>query len=143
MKSAAAIAFDHRPSRWIAAAAAAVLAIALAAIAASGIGAWLQWPLGVAAAAYAAFEVRRFLSSPVQRLAWHEAGHWRVLLRDGAEHTAELRHAIVRGAWIVLILQRGAARLPIVLGPDNCDADTRRRLRVRLGRAPSDLQPAA
>jgi toxin CptA len=143
MKSATAIAFDHRPSRWVIVAVGAMLALALAAVALSGIASWLKLSAAIVAIAYGAFELRRFVASPLCRLAWHEAGHWRIVLRGGTEHTAELRHALVRGAWIVLVLQCGAARLPVVLGPDNCDADTRRRLRVRLARTQAAVQAAA
>jgi hypothetical protein len=41
----------------------------------------------------------------------------------------------MRGAWIVLRLRlNDNRRLALVLGPDNCNADTHRRLRVRLAR---------
>jgi hypothetical protein len=143
MKSAAAIAFNHRPSRWIAAAIGAMLALALSALALSDIAALPKLLVGTAALAYGALELRRFIGTPVRRLAWHEAGHWRIVLRDGTEHNAELRHAVVRGAWIVLVLQWGTARLPLVLAPDNCDVDTRRRLRVRLARVQPEVPPAA
>jgi toxin CptA len=135
MKSAAAIAFDHRPSRWLAAVVAIMLVFALVAVALSQFGAAVKIVLGILAIAYAAHALRRFLGSAVRRAAWHEAGHWRVVDAAGIEHLAELHHAVVRGDWIVLNLRRSdGTRLPLVLAPDNSDADLRRRLRVRLAR---------
>jgi toxin CptA len=139
MKSAAAIAFDYRPSRWLAAAVAIMLVSALAAIALSGFGVAVKVVLGIVAIVYAAFALRRFLGTAVRRAAWHEAGHWRVVDAAGVEHLAELHHAVVRGNWIVLNLRRSdGARLPMVLAPDNSDADLRRHLRVRLARGMPD-----
>jgi len=135
MKSAGAIAFDYRPSRLVAAAIVAVLLLALGAIGLSGFGSWPALVLAVLAGAYAAFELRRFWRAPARRLAWQEAGHWRIADRDGHEHTAELRGAVVRGGFVALDLRSEGRRVPIVLAPDNCDADLRRRLRVRLARA--------
>jgi|SRR6185312_13975941 len=135
MKSAAVIAFDHRPSRLLLAAIAAVLSIAIVAVALSGAVLWLKIVLALAAAAYTAFAVRQSSRTAPRRLAWHEAGHWRIVCGDG-EHSAELSGATVRGAWIVLNLRRNdGVRTGVVLAPDNCDEETRRRLRVRLTRA--------
>lgn len=136
MKSAPAIAFDYQPSRWLAASILMVAVLALIALAASGIPPWAAFMLAGVTCAYAALTLRRMLRSPTRRVAWHQAGHWRLADNDGVEHMAELQHAVVRGGWIVLTLRTAdGARLPLVLAPDNCDADVRRRLRVRLARA--------
>jgi toxin CptA len=56
----------------------------------------------------------------------------------GQDHAASLRQASVRGGLIVLRFASPLRRTTtLVLLPDNCDADTRRRLRVRLARADS------
>jgi len=100
--------------------------------------------LGAAAIGYAAFALRRFLRADVRRVAWHAAGHWRIVDTGGQEHVAELAHAVVRGAWIALNLRRvDGARVALLLAPDNCDAELRRRLRVRLARAKADDPHAA
>jgi toxin CptA len=135
MKSAAAIAFDYRPSRWLLAVVIVVAALALLAIALSGISAWAKTGLCVVAGAWAGIALGRFWSPQIRRAAWQAGGHWRVTDHDGNEHIAELQQAVARGAWIVLNLRRGGKkRVALILGPDNCDADTRRRLRVRLAR---------
>ncbi len=132
MKSATAIAFDYRPSRLLAAAIIAVAALAVASVALSGMPLWLKLVAGTAACVYAGFVLRAFLRTGACRIAWLEAGHWRVQNAAG-ERTAELRGASVRGPWIVVRLCGNDRKtLAFVLAPDNSDADTRRRLRVRL-----------
>ena len=98
MKSAPAIAFDYRPSRWLVAAVAAVTLAASIAILQSGLPLALRLALLAAAVAYATYSLRRFRRQAPRRLAWHAAGHWRVADADGGEHTAELARAVVRRA---------------------------------------------
>jgi toxin CptA len=136
MKSAAAIAFDYRPSRLLAAAVIAVTALAVASVALSGMAPWLKLIAGTAACGYSGVVLRAFLRAGPCRIAWLAAGHWRVQGIAG-ERTAELRGASVRGPWIVLRLYGNNRKTDaFVLAPDNSDADTRRRLRVRLLRPP-------
>ena len=132
MKSATAIAFDYRPSRWLLAAIMVIAALALASIAFSGAPAWAKIGLCILAGGWAGFAATRFLRLAIARAAWQPGGHWRVTDGDGNEYVAELHRAVARGAWIVLNLRHGDKRVTLILGPDNCDADTRRRLRVRL-----------
>jgi toxin CptA len=138
MKSVPAIAFDYAPSRWLLAALIGVATVAVLAIAASGIRLWLQLLLAAAACLYAWHSCRSLLRPAIRRCAWYESGHWRVRDMAGQDHAVSLRQASVRGSLIVLRfhspLRRGTT---LVLLPDNCDADTRRRLRVRLARADS------
>lgn len=135
MKSAAAIAFEHRPSRLLVAAIATVLVLALLADALSGLAIVAKLGLGALAIAYAGYSLRRLLGKPVCRAAWHSAGHWRVVDGNGEEHVADLVHATVRADWITLNLRRSdGVRVALVLAPDNSEADIRRRLRVRLAR---------
>ena len=144
MKSAPAIAFEYRPSHWLAATIVLIALLALGALALSGVDFWMKLALAGAACIYAGYTLRHFLRVPARRVAWHAAGHWRVANVGGAEHVAELQHAVVRGDWIVLSLRRSdGVRVSLVLTPDNCDADIRRRLRVRLARARDDAQASA
>ena len=140
MKSAPAIAFDYAPSRWLAAAIMAIALLALVAVAFTGIGMWTKLALGCAVVAYAARAVWEHAHGSVRRVAWHQAGHWRIAHADGEERVAELRHAVVRGAWLVLTLcATDGKRVALILGPDNSEADVRRRLRVRLARAHEEV----
>ncbi len=136
MKSAPAIAFDYVPSRWLAAAIVSVAVLALVSVALTGVSVWLKLATGCAVVGYTAHSLRRHLGTSMRRIAWHEAGHWKIAHADGQERVAELQHAVVRGGWLVLTLRAGDdKRVALILGPDNSDADVRRRLRVRLARA--------
>lgn len=139
MKSAPAIAFDYRPSRSVAAAIVTIASLAIVAVVLSGIDPWIRLAVGFAACGYATLALWRFLASPVRRVAWHEAGHWRVVQADGQDRVAELRQAVVRGAWITLILRLTDGKdVALVLAFDNSDAELRRCLRVRLTRTAPD-----
>ena len=136
MKSAPAIAFDYVPSRWLAAAIVAAAVLALVSVALTGVSAWLKLAIGCAVVGYAAHSLWRHLGASMRRVAWHEAGHWKSAHASGEERVAELQNAVVRGGWLVLTLRSGnGERVALILGPDNSDADVRRRLRVRLARA--------
>jgi len=138
MKSVPAIAFDYRPSRWLLLAIVVIAALALVAIALCGLNPLIKLVLAALVAAYALHSAWRFLHPPFVRIMWHSAGHWR--LRDAAEReqVGELRHAVVLGALIVLMLRVDPKRIcSFVLLPDNVDDETRRRLRVRLARTDS------
>ncbi len=109
--------------------------LAFAAIALSGMPSWAGIFTVIVATACAGFALSRHLRPLVRRAAWQQAGHWRVADADGREFTAELIRGVARGAWIVLNLRRSDGKnSALILGPGNCDADTRRQLRVRLAR---------
>jgi toxin CptA len=136
MKSADAIAFEYRPSRWLSFAAIAVAGLAFIAIAVCGLHVWLKLGLAAAVAIHAAYSLRAFLRPPFAGVAWHAAGHWRLRDPAGHEHVGELVRSVVLGPLIVLVLRRDARRTcAFILLPDNCTNDIRRRLRVRLARA--------
>lgn len=136
MKSAAAIAFDYRPSRWLQAGLAGAALLAVVAVAASGMPAALKAIIGALALGYTAIELRRLRKPGIERCAWHGDGQWRVRDAAGNDHAATLVRSSVRGDLVVLCLRvPGHRSVALVLLPDNCDADTRRRLRVRLSHA--------
>jgi toxin CptA len=143
MKSVPAIAFDYRPSRWVAAGVVAVGLLGLLSLTLCGFPLWLKWGVAAALCIYAGFVLRRFFYPAFVRFSWHEAGHWCMRDRDDREHVAELRHATVLGGLIVLVMRAIAGgNFSVMLMSDNCDADTRRRLRVRLARS-DRMQPAS
>ncbi|MEO8803292.1 MAG: hypothetical protein ABI304_03035 [Rudaea sp.] len=139
MKSAPAIAFEYRPSRWVVLVIGVLTALAFVGLAVSGMPWWIKLAIGACSVAYATTSIVRFVRIPVINLSWYEAGHWRVFgLRD-QELVAELQHAIVRAGWIVLTLRCSDAKcLRLLLTADVCDAETRRRLCVRLARTRED-----
>ena len=133
MKSATAIAFDYRISRWLTLAIAVVSLLAIVSIFSSGAPVWAKTGLSLAAAGWTGWAIGPLRRPPIMRAAWLHGGHWRVVDADGREFAAELVAGVARGAWIVLSLRRSDGRkLALTLGPDNVDADVRRRLRVRL-----------
>lgn len=136
MPSAPAIAFDCRPSRWLLAAVAIAAALALLGVWLSAAGLIAGCLCSVTLVGYTAVEWRRLRRDQPRRAVWQSEGHWRIRDASGAEHVADLHAASVRGGCIALSLRReDGRRVPLILLPDNADADLRRRLRVRLRRA--------
>ncbi|MGH8172468.1 MAG: protein YgfX [Rhodanobacteraceae bacterium] len=135
MKSASAIAFDHRPSRLIALAAGAIVYAAVAAPWFSGLPVGVRVALSLVAGAVGIFLVRRFLKSPIRRIAYRASG-WVLVDCGDREHAALLRSHACLGPWVSLDFERDRARrFRAMLGPDNLDTETRRRLVVLLARA--------
>src|SRR5438132_1541088 len=99
MKSAPAIVFDYRPSRWIAAATCLIAFAGVLALFFSGVPLWGKFLGAALACFYAGYGLRRFLRNPIRRAAWYDAGHWRLAEADGAEHLADLQQGSVRGPW--------------------------------------------
>ena len=79
-------------------------------------------------------EVQRRDPDSIQALVWEDGNRWRLTLRSGDETDASLRPFVFLQPWLVILHFRRddgrAARL--VLLPDMLDADSFRRLRVRL-----------
>jgi toxin CptA len=135
MRSAPSIAFDYRPSRWIACATA---AISVAACVAPWFG---QLPVGVqgvvslGALAIGIVALRNFLHARFRRIAFR-ASAWKLVRTDGGDVPAELASHVCLGAWLSLDFRcAGRRRFRVVLGPDNIDTETRRRLILLLSRA--------
>jgi toxin CptA len=136
MRSAPAIGFEYRPSRALALLAALLIVLALVAVAVGGIPLWLKVVLETLTVVYGAWSLWRFLRPCVRALSWRSDGSVSIRLTDrhGAETEVQgaLHGARVLGPLIALRLRwpHGAASLWLL--PDNLDADTRRRLRMRL-----------
>ena len=138
MKSVPAIAFDYRPSRWLISAVAVTAVLACVSIAICGLSFGFKLVLGALAAAYAIWALRSLSYPPFIRIVWHAAGHWRLASDDANERVGELARAVVLGVLVVLTLKVDSRRTTaLVLFTDNCDVETRRKLRVRLARADS------
>jgi toxin CptA len=141
MRSVPAIAFDYRSSRVVAIAMGAGALLALAAIAACGLPFAVKFALAVVAVAYLVSTLRRFLRPSFDHAVWHSAGHWRLRHAQADAVTCELIDATILGPLIVLRLRAAPRRsIALVLLPDNCNAETRRSLRVRLARGIAPVQ---
>ena len=134
MRSAPDISFELKPSALELALLAVVTALAL-------IGAWGADLDGLTRAALAALvlvvvaaALRRRLRPPLTAVRWRGDGEVRVTLRDGSEVEASLSGR-PWGPLIVLSLAWRQRRLGLWLWPDQLDADSRRRLRIRLSAA--------
>jgi toxin CptA len=135
MKSAPTIAFDYAPSRWIALATVLVCAGAVLAPWLSTLPLAACAGVSLAAAGFGAFALRRQWRTPFRRIACRASGWTLVDLAD-TEHEAILESHAHLGALMVLAFRHGPrARFRAVFGPDNLDAETRRRLILLLARA--------
>jgi toxin CptA len=136
MRSAPAIGFEYQPSRLLAMAAAALSAVAVLAIFMSGFPSTAKIALALLACGCGGYALRRHLRPRVRRLNWRSDGGVSIELSDhgsGAELHGALHHARIFGPLIALQLRWPGGAASLWLLPDNLDADTRRRLRVRLG----------
>jgi len=131
MRSAPDISFELKPSPSELALLAAVTVLAL-------IGAWgadldglTRLALAAVVLVVAGAALRRRLRPPLVAVRWRGDGEVRVTLRDGSEVEATLRGRSW-GPLIVLALAWRGRRLGLWLWPDQLDAGSRRRLRMRL-----------
>jgi len=140
MTSAPAIGFEYRPSRWPAIATAAMLLLAVLAVALSGLPGWAR--LVVAGSAMAGVLVSlAWRPAPPASVGWSPESGWSLIGADGCEAGATLVSHRVMAGCLVLEL-RTPRRQVLWLMPDNSDADTRRRLRMRLaGQAGASVAP--
>jgi hypothetical protein len=135
MRSAPSIAFDVRPSRVLACAAACGIVAAIVAPWQSSLPASLRIPASLAALAIGLFALKRFARPRFERVAYGAIG-WTLSVANAEPKPAELVAHRCLGPWLALDFRAvDRERFRIVLGPDNCDADTRRRLALMLARA--------
>lgn len=67
--------------------------------------------------------------SAIRRAVWQADGSWRLIQTDGRAETAGLRLPCYTSRWLAVLRFRGRT---LVLPRDGMDANTWRRLRVRL-----------
>ena len=139
MKQAPAIGFTCRVSWLLVIATLIVGLLVLVAVQLVRGPTWLRHVLHLATLAYVAAVVAGMLRPQVKALVWREDGTAEITLRDsitieGRTVQGAVGSARVLGPLIVLTLRwPPRERAHLWLLPDNLDADTRRRLRMRLG----------
>ncbi len=135
MKSAPHIAFDYRPSSSVLAACSGVAILAQIAVFYCGLSWWVKIPLAIAIAGYTTIAIRNYRHPRYHRIIWHSAGHGQLIDNNDHEIEAALVNSARLGPMLVLSwIPFEAACFRAVLMPDNLDAESRRRLRVRLAR---------
>jgi toxin CptA len=142
MTSAPAIGFEYRHSRWVQGLLVAAAALTLLAIALSGLPGILQATVALGVMVACARALRR-LHLPVVAVGWSGQSGWSLHGLDGADEPATLlSHKVVRTLVLLRMASRCHGKLTLWLMPDNCDADTRRRLRMRLAVLQADPKDA-
>lgn len=131
MTSAPAIGFKYRHSPLLAAAVALMAVLALLAIVLCGLPAAGKLTLAAMSFAMLAVTWRRRPVAPAS-VGWSPAAGWSLRLSDGRDVAVELASHRVLAGCMVLCLKGDGTRWALWLLPDNSDADTRRRLRMRL-----------
>jgi toxin CptA len=133
MTSAPAIGFEYAPSRLLRRCLMVVAALAVLAVALSGLAIGLKLVL-IATVAIATWEdLRRAAQSPLAAAGWDAEGAWTLRTADHEDNAATLASFRVLGGFILLRLQTVERGMQILLlAPDNTDRDIRRRLRMRL-----------
>ncbi|MEO5810739.1 MAG: hypothetical protein ABIU96_09245 [Rhodanobacter sp.] len=133
MPSVPAIGFEYRPSRLLRRAVFAVATLALLAIGLNGLAWWGKLLLVVVVLAVTWRSAVTLRRNPVVAAGWGADDLWTLRLVSGDDVTATLASFHVLGTLVLLRLRAPGLRVPaLLLGPDNSDADIRRRLRMRL-----------
>ncbi|CAM0999026.1 Toxin CptA [Rhodanobacter sp. Root179] len=133
MTSAPAIGFEYRPSRLLRAALILVAGAALLATLLCMIPWWSKLLLAAIVLLSTALVLRRLASGPVAAAGWSADQAWTLRLHDHEDVPATLSSFRVLGEMILLRLRTdGHGTQMLLIATDNSDADTRRRLRMRL-----------
>jgi len=133
MRSAPAIGFEYQPSRWVPRILGVV--VVLAAMATWFCGAPLAARITLVAVTLAsgAWGAHRLRRPPIYAVGWSGQSGWTVRGLDGADDTAVLASfRVVRQVVLLRLMTHRYGTFTLWLAPDNSDADTRRRLRMRL-----------
>ncbi|HEX5488493.1 MAG TPA: protein YgfX [Rhodanobacteraceae bacterium] len=139
MRTPPAVAFEYRRSPSLIVATIMMALLAIAALWISGLPRWLRVALPVLVGGYAGVALGRLLRPRIRSLLWRADGGFDLTLDDTLadgrrEVQGTIQNARIMGPLIVLTLRwPPRERAALWLLPDNLDADTRRRLRMRLG----------
>jgi toxin CptA len=132
MTSAPAIGFEYRPSVVLARLRGIVAALSLLAIALCGLAIWGKLLLAGIVVVSFVRSARRPGQPRIVAAGLGQDGGWSLRYAGGTDAAATLASFRVFGAFVLLHLTTAGRRETLLLGPDNSDADIRRRLRMRL-----------
>jgi toxin CptA len=137
MTSAPAIGFEYSPSRWLPRVSIAVATLGLLAVGACALPVWIKLSLVVIVLLATWRSVRATAASIVAAVGLSADNDWTLRLTSYEDVPATLASFRVLGAFVLLRLRTADLGTQVVLlAPDNSDADTRRRLRMRLATMP-------
>ncbi|MGP1666128.1 MAG: protein YgfX [Rhodanobacter sp.] len=139
MTSAPAIGFEYRPSRGLLRCLIGVAALAILAIVLCALAWWFKVVLTLVVVVAAWRSVHRIAAAPIVAAGWGADNEWTLHLRDHEDVAAILLSFRMLGDMVLLRLRvAGSDTHALLLMPDNSDADTRRRLRMRLATVQHD-----
>jgi toxin CptA len=133
MPSAPAIGFEYRPSHYLRRALIGVGGLAVLALWLCALPAWAKIAASVLLMFLVAHAARRLARTPVLAAGCAEDGQWSLRMTSQDDAVATLLACRVLGGFVLLRLRVADQGIhTLLLGPDNADADIRRRLRMRL-----------
>ncbi|WP_266159299.1 protein YgfX [Dyella silvatica] len=133
MTSAPAIGFEYRASRLFLCLLIGMALLAMLAVICCGLPWWAKCLLLMVTLAAVVRAIRHAVAGQVTAVGWTAAGDWSLRMSGGADALAMLGSFRVLGSFVLLRLVLPDRRsVSLLLAPDNSDADTRRRLRMRL-----------
>lgn len=134
MKSAPSLSFELRRSRIAFMASIAIGLFAVVAAVLSGLPDGARIGLASVVAIAVARTLRELSTASISRCTLQNEGQW-LISADGADHSATLHRSHDLGFLIALHFRTDSGRrIDLALWPDAIPAETRRRLRVWLGR---------
>ncbi len=139
MPSAPAIGFEYRPSRLLRRALSGVVALALLCIGLSALPLYAEALLAAVVLVATWRALRQMARGPIVAAGWDADQQWTLHLSSHDDVAATLLSFRALGAFVLLRLRApGLGVQTLLLGPDNSDADIRRRLRMRLATMQAD-----
>ena len=133
MPSAPAIGFEYRPSAYLRRALIGVGGLAVLALWLCALASWAKIAASVLLMFLVAHAARRAARAPVLAAGCGEDGQWTLHMTSQDDVAATLLSFRVLGGFVLLRLRAADQGIhTLLLGPDNADADIRRRLRMRL-----------
>jgi toxin CptA len=130
MTSAPAIGFEYQPFRRLLIFVGVLVALS---VALSALAPWLKWALLAGVLLAIGRSARSTMDSPVVAAGWSADNSWTLHLASHEDVPATLASFRVLGQFVLLRpLMTGQGVQVLLLAPGNSDADTRRRLYMRL-----------
>ncbi|MEO7071535.1 MAG: protein YgfX [Rhodanobacter sp.] len=142
MPSAPAIGFEYHPSRYLRRALIVIGGLAVLALWQSALPPAARIVASVLVMFLTAHAARRVARSPVRAAGCGADGQWTLHLQPQADVAATLLSSRVLSGFVLLRLRTAEHGVQtLLLGPDNADADIRRRLRMRLATMQAGTMP--